>query len=208
MIRELALGLSPEQAADKQTVRRIAASLAGLSVNDISEVFYLKRSIDARKKNIRVNLKVRIVSGEDTYKNELQLFRLQQVNNKPEVLIAGSGPAGLFAALQLIEEGYRPLLFERGPDVHTRKKDIAQLNRDGSVNTGSNYCFGEGGAGTFSDGKLYTRSVKRGNVRKVTDTLFQFGAPEEILYDSHPHIGTDKLPSIVEKIRNTIIECG
>ncbi|MBX7182229.1 MAG: FAD-binding protein [Bacteroidia bacterium] len=169
-----------------------------------------KRSIDARKKDIKINLTVDLfLPGESDPEFPLEFtFVEKQVNNSEEVAIIGAGPAGLFAALRLIELGLKPIIFERGNDVRTRRRDLAAINKDQIVNPESNYCFGEGGAGTYSDGKLYTRSGKRGSVRRILERFFLHGADESILIEAHPHIGTNKLPKIITSIREKIIECG
>ncbi|HKL03277.1 MAG TPA: hypothetical protein VJ911_06355, partial [Cryomorphaceae bacterium] len=167
-----------------------------------------KRSIDARKKPVLIRMRFAIYNIDETP----PLFEFEPVAKNvagaPEVFIAGSGPCGLFAALQLIENGFKPIILERGKDVRARRRDLAKLNKEHIVNPDSNYCFGEGGAGTYSDGKLYTRSKKRGSVNRILNTLVYFGAPREILVDAHPHIGTNKLPQIITEIRNFIESCG
>lgn len=208
MVREVALTLDPESSADVDKVKKLAARTAGVPLQDISEWRIIHRSIDARRKNIRVHFKVLIATGTDLLAPEITPFRPRNVTGKPEVIIVGSGPAGLFAALRLIELGIKPVVLERGNDVSLRKRDIARISREHSVNPDSNYCFGEGGAGTFSDGKLYTRSHKRGNNLRVFELLCYHGANRNILYESHPHIGSDKLPGIVQKIRKSITDAG
>jgi uncharacterized FAD-dependent dehydrogenase len=169
-----------------------------------------KRSIDARKKDIKINFTVdRYLDGETVENIKLEFdFIHQNISNRPEVAIIGAGPAGLFAALRLIELGIKPVIFERGKDVRERRRDLAAINKVHSVNPESNYCFGEGGAGTYSDGKLYTRSGKRGSIRRILERFFLHGADESILIEAHPHIGTNKLPKIISSIREKIIECG
>ena len=200
--------MDPADAADDSKVLKVAASLSGVTPEEIKELKMLKRSVDARKKNIRVNLTVEILTGNDAKSKPIVPFDLKDVSGKQEVIIIGSGPAGLFAALRLIELGLRPVIFERGKDVSARKIDIARISRDNLVDPDSNYCFGEGGAGTFSDGKLYTRSKKRGDNERVLELLCLHGANKNILYEAHPHLGTDKLPGIITTIRKTIIDAG
>ncbi len=204
------LRLTPQEAADPAEIRRVAARSLGLSAERVNDVRIARRSIDARKKDILVNLTVSVATGDDL--TALPPLTPVEFHTLPEeapvVLIVGAGPAGLFAALRALEHGMRPVLLERGHDVDTRRIDIAEMSRNGEVNPESNYCFGEGGAGTFSDGKLYTRSKKRGDNDAVMQLLVQFGAKEEILCDSHPHIGSDLLPHIIKHIREKIIECG
>ena len=180
----------------------------GLNVRDINATRILKRSIDARQRTIFVNLNVRVYLNEMPKDNEYQPTIYKNVEGKPQVIVVGAGPGGLFAALRLIELGLRPIIVERGKNVRDRKKDLAQISREHTVNPESNYSFGEGGAGAYSDGKLYTRSKKRGNVDKILNVFCQHGASTAILVDAHPHIGTDKLPRVIENMRNTILECG
>jgi uncharacterized FAD-dependent dehydrogenase len=202
------INLTPEAASDDAAIRKISASLAGIDQSAISSIRVVKRSVDARKKNIRVNLSVEVFSGEDSSLPEINPFLPQNVSLKQEVIIIGAGPAGLFAALRLIELGLRPVILERGRDVSTRKKDIARISREQIVDPDSNYCFGEGGAGTYSDGKLYTRSKKRGDNSRVQELLCLHGANHNILYEAHPHLGTDKLPGIISNIRKSILDAG
>ncbi len=178
-------------------------------VQDIDHVVVLKRSIDARQKAIKINLKLSIfLKGEPFQEQKVQLPDYPNVTSAQEVIVVGAGPAGLFAALQLIELGLKPIVIERGKDVRGRRRDLKAINRDHIVNEDSNYCFGEGGAGTYSDGKLYTRSKKRGDVTRVLELFVAFGASPDILVDAHPHIGTNKLPQIIQDMREKIIECG
>jgi uncharacterized FAD-dependent dehydrogenase len=208
MKKEVQLNLSPADASDEVKIRRSASSASGIRPDEITSLRICKRSVDARKKNIRVNLTVEVASGDESVNLEITPFQGKNVKNSREVIIVGAGPAGLFAALRLIELGIRPVILERGRDVSSRKRDIARISREHIVDPDSNYCFGEGGAGTYSDGKLYTRSKKRGDNSRVLELLVLHGANENILYESHPHLGTDKLPGIISKIRNTIIDCG
>jgi uncharacterized FAD-dependent dehydrogenase len=208
MIKLVQINLSPSSAADEAAVRKISLSLAGIGQSEISSVRVVKRSVDARKKNIRVNLSVEVFSGEDSAIPAITPYIPVNVSLSREVIVVGAGPAGLFAALRLIELGLRPVIIERGRDVSARKKDIARISREQIVDPDSNYCFGEGGAGTYSDGKLYTRSKKRGDNIRVLELLCLHGANENILFEAHPHLGTDKLPGIISQIRRTITDAG
>lgn len=208
MIKEIQLRVLPQQAASEQSLTTFLSREYALDESSIRAVRILKRSIDARQRTIYVNLKVRVYINELPTDDEFQRTDYKNVSDKPSVIIVGAGPAGLFAALRLIELGYRPVIVERGKNVRERKVDIALISREQKVNGDSNYCFGEGGAGAYSDGKLYTRSKKRGSVDRVLNILCQYGASTSILVDAHPHIGTDKLPRVIENIRNQILECG
>ena len=208
MIQEYQIRILPEQAASEESISRFLVTDKGINPKDITHVRVLKRSIDARQRTIYVNLKVRVYLNEQPEDEEFIRTEYQNVEGHTEAIVVGAGPGGLFAALRLIELGIRPIVVERGKDVHTRKKDIAKISREHLVNPESNYSFGEGGAGAFSDGKLYTRSKKRGNVDKILNVFCQHGASTSILIDAHPHIGTDKLPRVIEAMRNTIIRCG
>ncbi|MCD7942499.1 MAG: FAD-binding protein [Bacteroides intestinalis] len=208
MIQEYQLRVLPEVAANEQRLKEYLVQGKGLNVRDINATRILKRSIDARQRTIFVNLNVRVYLNEMPKDNEYQPTIYKNVEGKPQVIIVGAGPGGLFAALRLIELGLRPIIVERGKNVRDRKKDLAQISREHTVNPESNYSFGEGGAGAYSDGKLYTRSKKRGNVDKILNVFCQHGASTAILVDAHPHIGTDKLPRVIENMRNTILECG
>jgi uncharacterized protein len=208
MVRQVQINLTPEAAADLAAVRKISASLAGINQSEISSLRILKRSVDARKQKIRVNLSVEIFTGDETDTAAIAPFKPLDVRKSREVIIVGAGPAGLFAALRLIEVGIRPVIIERGNDVSSRKKDIARISREHIVDPDSNYCFGEGGAGTYSDGKLYTRSKKRGDNSRILELLCIHGANNNILYEAHPHLGTDKLPGIISNIRKSIIDAG
>jgi len=207
-MKQVQLNLSPSAAADESAVRREAARLAGTDEKRIISVRIIKRSVDARSKRIRVNLNVEIYSDKDQMAPSPAPFAPVDVHAAREVIIAGAGPAGLFAALRLIELGIRPVIIERGRDVSSRKKDIARISREHIVDPDSNYCFGEGGAGTYSDGKLYTRSKKRGDNSRVLELLCFHGANTNILYEAHPHLGTDKLPGIISNIRKSIVDAG
>lgn len=208
MIQELQLRILPEQAANEQSIKLYVAREKGWDVRTIQAVRTLKRSIDARQRTIFVNLTVRIYINELPTDNEYTETYYPMVDEGPEVIVVGAGPGGLFAALRLIELGCRPIVVERGKDVHTRKRDIARISREHTVDPESNYSFGEGGAGAYSDGKLYTRSKKRGSVEKILNVFCQHGASTSILSDAHPHIGTDKLPRVIENMRETIRHCG
>lgn len=208
MIEEYQLRVLPEQAVNEQNIKNYIAKDKGLDARTINGVRVLKRSIDARQRTIFVNLTVRCYINEMPQDDEYERVEYRNVENCPQAVVVGAGPAGLFAALKLIELGIRPIVVERGKTVHERRKDIALISREHKVNPESNYSFGEGGAGAFSDGKLYTRSKKRGNATKILNVFCQHGASTSILSDAHPHLGTDKLPTIIENMRNTIIRCG
>jgi hypothetical protein len=209
MPRELLIQVSPEMANNEQMLYQYVSKLVHTSVSDLQKIVILKRSIDARQKAIKFNLKLNIYFKDEVFtESKIELPNYPNVTNKQEIIVVGAGPAGLFAALQLIELGLKPIVIERGKDVRGRRRDLKTINVDGIVNADSNYCFGEGGAGTYSDGKLYTRSKKRGDVDRILQLLVAFGATEEILVEAHPHIGTNKLPQIIQDIREKIIECG
>ena len=209
MPRELLIQVSPEMANNETLLYQHVSKLVHTSVADLQKIVILKRSIDARQKAIKFNLKLNIYFKDEVFtESKIELPNYPNVANKQEVIVVGAGPAGLFAALQLIELGLKPIVIERGKDVRGRRRDLKAINVDGIVNADSNYCFGEGGAGTYSDGKLYTRSKKRGDVDRILQLLVAFGATEEILVEAHPHIGTNKLPQIIQDIREKIIECG
>ena len=207
MIKDIDLTLTPQEAFEERTIKKKAATKCGLSFTKVTGVKILRKSIDARRVEIKINLRVRLFVGEEV-KNTWNPVSFPDVSSSPSCIVVGMGPAGLFAALTLIEKGMRPIVLERGKDVHERKRDCALLCTKGELDTESNYVYGEGGAGAYSDGKLYTRSVKRGDVPKVLSLLVQHGADESILYETHPHIGTDRLPSVIENIRNTILKSG
>ncbi|WP_347171737.1 NAD(P)/FAD-dependent oxidoreductase [Phocaeicola vulgatus] len=208
MIQEFQIRVLPEQAANEQSLKQFIGHDKGLDIRTIHALRILKRSIDARQRTIYVNLKVRLYINEMPQDEEFTRTIYNKVDGKPQVIVVGAGPGGLFAALRLIELGLRPVVVERGKNVRDRKIDIARISREHKVALESNYSFGEGGAGAYSDGKLYTRSKKRGNVNKILNVFCQHGASTSILADAHPHIGTDKLPRVIENMRNTIIECG
>lgn len=208
MKQELNLVLSPQEADDETLLKKIAARQIGINISEISFIKTLKRSIDARSRNVKINLKIEVYVNEPPPAPISYKINYSNVSNKKPVIIVGSGPAGLFAALQLLEKGLKPIVIERGKDVKSRRRDLAAINKKHIVNPHSNYCFGEGGAGTYSDGKLYTRSTKRGDITKVLETFVAHGADPNILIEAHPHIGTNKLPKIIEAMRQTIIDNG
>lgn len=208
MIQEFQIRILPEQAASEEGIKRYLAKEKGLDVRTLNQVRVLKRSIDARQRTIFVNLKVRAYINEFPQDDQYVHTEYPDVSSRPRVIVVGEGPGGLFASLRLIELGYRPIVLERGKDVRERKKDLSNITKTQKVDGESNYCFGEGGAGAYSDGKLYTRSKKRGSVDKILNVFCQHGANTNILADAHPHIGTDKLPRVIENMRNTIIKCG
>ncbi|MCK8620834.1 NAD(P)/FAD-dependent oxidoreductase [Prevotella sp. E13-27] len=208
MINEYQIRVLPEVAAQEDRLKQYLADEYGLRQQEIMGVRILKRSIDARQRTIFVNLKVRVYVNELPTDDAYQHTDYPDVSDRQQVIVVGAGPGGLFAALRLIELGFRPVVLERGKDVHERKKDLANISRTQQVDEESNYCFGEGGAGAYSDGKLYTRSKKRGNTEKILNVFCQHGASTAILADAHPHIGTDRLPKVIENMRNTILRCG
>ena len=208
MIQEYQLRVLPEQAASEQSLKQYISREKGLDVRTIRAVRTLKRSIDARQRIIFVNVKVRVFINEEPAEEEFTRTEYPNVEGKRPVIIVGAGPGGLFAALKLIELGLRPVIVERGKNVRERKEDLARISREHKVDPESNYSFGEGGTGAYSDGKLYTRSKKRGNVEKILNVFCQHGASTSILADAHPHIGTDKLPRVIENMRQTILACG
>lgn len=208
MTNEYQLRVLPENAYSEEAIKAYLAKEKGLDIRTINAVRVLKKSIDARQRTIYVNLKVRAYVNEYPQDEQYEHTEYQNVEGRPQVVVVGEGPAGLFAALKLIELGLRPVIIERGKNVHYRKRDMALITKNQKVDPESNYCFGEGGAGAFSDGKLYTRSKKRGNVNKILNVFCQHGAQTSILYEAHPHIGTDKLPRVIENMRDTVIKCG
>lgn len=207
MSKTITLQLSPKLSADVEAYTSLAARQMGIKRDDVALVRVLKRSIDARRKPVKVNLTLELFIDQEPQPEPIH-FDYPDVNNSTPVVVVGSGPAGLFAALRLIELGYKPILLERGKEVLPRKHDIAQINRNQAIDPDSNYAFGAGGAGTFSDGKLFTRSKKRGDYNKALQTLVFHGATPEILFEAHPHIGTDKLPRIITNICETIVRQG
>ncbi len=208
MIKEIQLRVEPQFAYNEQVLKETVSRECALDKRTINAVRVLKKSIDARQRTIYVNLTLRVFINEQPPQNEYTSIDYQIVDDRPQVIVVGAGPGGLFAALRLIELGYRPIVVERGKNVHERKVDIADITKTHKVNPESNYSFGEGGAGAYSDGKLYTRSKKRGNTDRILNIFCQHGASASILSDAHPHIGTDKLPKVIENMRETIIRCG
>jgi uncharacterized protein len=209
MQKKISIKVLPSEAADHNTLQKIVAQACSVSPDKISGFNLLKQSIDARGRQVWFHLTVNVFVGEPYQPVHLLPLELKDVTQSAKkTIVIGAGPAGLFSALRLIEQGIKPIVLERGKDVRARRRDLAVINKEGIINPESNYCFGEGGAGTYSDGKLYTRSTKRGDVYKVLSILVHFGADEKILYEAHPHIGTNKLPHIITSIRNKIIEYG
>lgn len=208
MIQEYQIRVLPVVASHEQNIRQYVADEKGIDARTINAVRVLKRSIDARQRTIFVNLTVRVYINEMPHDDEYVKTEYSDVSSKPAVIVVGEGPGGLFASLRLIELGLRPIVLERGKNVRERKIDLANIGKTQRVDPESNYCFGEGGAGAYSDGKLYTRSKKRGNIEKILNVFCQHGASTSILADAHPHIGTDKLPKVIENMRETIIRCG
>ena len=208
MIEEYQLRVLPQVAYKEESIKQYLAKEKGLDVRTLQHIRVLKKSVDARQRTIYVNLKVRAYINELPQDDEYVHTDYPDVRNGKPVIVVGAGPGGLFAALRLIEQGLRPIVIERGKNVRERKKDLSLITKTQKVDGESNYCFGEGGAGAYSDGKLYTRSKKRGSVGKILNVFCQHGASTSILADAHPHIGTDKLPRVIENMRNTILECG
>lgn len=207
MIKTIQIQVDPECAEKKHLLIKKISEDLNILKTEIKDLNILKKSIDARQKHIKINLKIDVYINEEHLEKE-EKTKYKNVSNSKEVIIIGAGPAGLFAALKLIEEGIKPIIIERGKQVRNRRRDLAKITKEHIVNEDSNYCFGEGGAGTFSDGKLYTRSKKRGDVNRILDILVEHGATKQIRIDAHPHIGTNKLPKIIENIRETIIHYG
>ncbi|QEC66827.1 FAD-binding protein [Panacibacter ginsenosidivorans] len=209
MQQKISLRLLPSEADDATIINKYIQQTISPKDALVTGFHVLKKSIDARSKTIWVNLTINAFINEPFIEREKELLQLNDVTNaQNSVIIIGAGPAGLFAALELIEQGIKPVILERGKDVRARRRDLAVLNKEGIVNPESNYCFGEGGAGTYSDGKLYTRSSKRGDINRILNIFVEFGAEEKILYEAHPHIGTNKLPQIITAMREKIIACG
>ena len=209
MKKVISLRLKPSEAADNIFISKLIAAEKGIAENQIAGFNILKRSIDARSRQVFINLSIEAFINEPYHHRKITKINFRDVSrSRNRVIIIGAGPAGLFAALQLIEKGVKPIILERGKDVKSRRRDLAVLNKQGVINPESNYCFGEGGAGTYSDGKLYTRSTKRGDVNRILNLLVQFGADEKILYEAHPHIGTNKLPHIITAIQKQILDSG
>jgi len=209
MQQQISLRLLPSEAADESVVKEYIARSTGKKTTEVTGFQLLKKSIDARGKQTFINLTVNAFINEPFTHRETAKISFKDVSNASrKVIVIGAGPTGLFAALKLIEEGIQPIVLERGKDVRARRRDLAALNKEGVINEDSNYCFGEGGAGTYSDGKLYTRSNKRGDINRILNLFVQFGAEEQILIEAHPHIGTNKLPGIITRIRECITGCG
>jgi uncharacterized FAD-dependent dehydrogenase len=209
MQQQISLRLQPSEAANETMVNHLIAQTTGRKLEQVTGYYILKQSIDARSRTIWINLTILAFIDEPFQQRPAIPFTFKDVSQATkQVIIIGAGPAGLFAALQLLEYGIKPIILERGKDVRARRRDLAMLNREGEVNPESNYCFGEGGAGTYSDGKLYTRSSKRGDISRILQLFVHFGAEEKILYEAHPHIGTNKLPQIITAMREQIIDCG
>ena len=208
MVKEYQVRVLPQVAANEQALRSYVAEAYGFDVRTVTAIRILRRSIDARQRTIVVNLKIRVYINEQPQADEFVRTEYPDVSQRPQVIVVGAGPGGLFAALRLIELGLRPIVLERGKNVHERKRDLALIAKTQQVDAESNYCFGEGGAGAYSDGKLYTRSKKRGSIEKILNVFCQHGASTNILADAHPHIGTDKLPRVIENMRSTILHSG
>ncbi len=208
MIERIQVRVKPEIAYTPLRLLALASDELAIDVNRIKDVRIVRRSIDARQRQVMVNLSLEIYIDELPQPQRVPEINYKDASQSRQVIIVGAGPAGLFAALKLLENGLKPIILERGKDVDERRKDMAKIAREGIVSPDSNYCFGEGGAGAFSDGKLYTRSKKRGSIESILNALYRHGAPEEILIDAHPHIGTDRLPNVIKAIRETIIKHG
>src|ERR1700761_6428134 len=207
MIKEIEIVCPPGQQEDEEVLKKLAASSLNITPQKITGIQVLKRSIDARGRRVVYRMQVKVFVDE-VYIPESYTRQYPDIKNGKPVIIVGAGPAGLFAALQCMELGLKPIVLERGKDVKQRRRDLANINKEGLVNPESNYCFGEGGAGTYSDGKLYTRSTKRGDVTQVLKTFVAHGAPGDILVDARPHIGTNKLPQIITSIKDSILNAG
>jgi uncharacterized protein len=209
MPRQIQLKLLPQQAASQESIINAIADTTAIKASSVNGFHILKQSIDSRSKQPWINITADVFINEPVAPRKTIVFDWRDVHNaSKKAVIVGAGPAGLFAALKLIELGIKPIIIERGKDVRSRRRDLAVLNKEGMINPESNYCFGEGGAGTYSDGKLYTRSNKRGNIQRILELFHHFGAEEKILYQSHPHIGTNKLPHIITAMRQHILQCG
>ena len=208
MQQEFQIQVNPEVAQNKEALKKVISKDYKLQLSEIKHIEILKRSIDARQQQVKVNLKIKVYIQEEFIEKAVEIPHFKDVSNAEEVIIIGAGPAGLFAALKLIEKGFKPIILERGKNVKERRRDLAAITKFHLVDEDSNYCFGEGGAGTYSDGKLYTRSKKRGDVDRILNLLIAHGASKEIIVEAHPHIGTNKLPKIIQSIRQTILNYG
>lgn len=208
MVKEIEITLAPEELHNEKLITQLILQDLRIKASELNEYSILKRSIDARSKKVVFRLKVQIATHNDSLETKILQFRYADVNAQKEVYIIGAGPAGIFAALRLIELNLKPIVIERGKDVKNRRRDLATLNKDLILNPESNYCFGEGGAGTYSDGKLYTRSTKRGDVDRILQRFIDHGAEPDIAINTRPHIGTNKLPQIIQSLREKIIACG
>ncbi|MDT8308863.1 MAG: NAD(P)/FAD-dependent oxidoreductase, partial [Bacteroidales bacterium] len=208
MLKTVEILIPPHASGDADFLKRTIAKKIQIAPSQINHISVLRRSIDARKPPVKLRLLAAVYTGEERFTEIPFTYTIQHVHQSPAVVIIGAGPAGIFAALTLIEHGIKPIILERGKEIQARKLDIAQLNRNHLLNPDSNYCFGEGGAGIFSDGKLYTRATKRGDVKRILNLLVWHGADPDILVDAHPHIGSDKLPPLIGNIRKTILEAG
>src|SRR5690606_27734916 len=206
MIKDIQLRITLQEETQSAILVQKSAEYLGISTNEISGIKVLRKSIDARKSLIFLNYKVAVYINEPVPETSDYTFDYKDVSNAKPIHIIGFGPAGIYAALRCIELGFKPIVLERGKNVQDRRRDLKAINQDHVVNEDSNYCFGEGGAGTYSDGKLYTRSLKRGDVRRIFENLVYHGATDQILVDAHPHIGTNKLPKVVQNIRETILK--
>ncbi len=210
MQKEITLKLTPSEAANNAIIKTYIANTFGVKENEVTGFYKLKENIDARsRKQVWINITLKAFINEPFIERKIDKVLFKEVHSSTKkVIVVGAGPAGIFAALQLIQLGIKPIIIERGKDVRNRRRDLAILNKEGIINPESNYCFGEGGAGTYSDGKLYTRSNKRGDINYILNLFVQFGAEEKILVEAHPHIGTNKLPHIITAMSQQIIDCG
>jgi len=208
MIKKISFQVAPDKSENKSYLIKNIANKLSIKSKNINHIEIIKRSIDARRKRIKINLIVDVYINQNFQHKLKNNIKYQDVSEKEKIIIIGAGPAGLFAALKLIQNGKCPIIFERGKDVRKRRRDLVKIMRENTINENSNYCFGEGGAGTYSDGKLYTRSKKRGSVQRVLKILVAHGAVEDIMIDAHPHIGTNKLPKIIAKMRENILSNG
>ena len=209
MQKKISIQVLPEEAISEEAVTKHIAQSCSVNHSNVKGYYTLRESIDARSRQVKINLTLLAFIDEPFQQRPVQAFHFKDVHQAPQkIIIIGAGPAGLFAALSCLEKGIQPVILERGKDVKARRRDLALLNKEGIINEDSNYCFGEGGAGTYSDGKLYTRSSKRGDINRILNLLVHFGAEEKILYEAHPHIGTNKLPQIITAMRQQITDAG